>query len=279
MSPGISVESRIVAPIVVAILIAPIGTDARQARGTRAGASRRLEGKYWKAIELGGQPTPPQDPAREAHLKFESGGRISGSDGCNRITATYDLRGDRVTFRQGAATQMACLNTSGIEQPFRDALTKAARLTVASDRLELLDASGARLAVFIAVNQRPASTVAAGLAGTSWQLVKFQGSDKTTLTPDDRAKYTIEFNAGGRLAARIDCNRGMGTWTARDANQIELGSLALTRAKCPPGSLHDQIVRQWPDIRSYTMRDGHLFLTLKADRGVYEFEPKPTTRP
>src|SRR5262252_5611690 len=52
---------------------------------------------------------------------------------------------------------------------------------------------------------------AAELAGTSWQLVKFHGSDDTILAPDDRAKYTIAFGADGRLIARIDCNRGTGT--------------------------------------------------------------------
>jgi hypothetical protein len=49
--------------------------------------------------------------------------------------------------------------------------------------------------------------------------------------------------------------------------------LALTRAQCPPGSLHDQIVKQWRNIRSYVIRDGHLFLGLKVDGGIYEFEP------
>ena len=44
----------------------------------------------------------------------------------------------------------------------------------------------------------PASP-ASGLEGSSWQLVKFQGSDDTTLTPDDRTKYTIEFGTGGQL--------------------------------------------------------------------------------
>ncbi len=42
---------------------------------------------------------------------------------------------------------------------------------------------------------------------------------------------------------------------------------------CPPGSLHDQIVKQWGNIRSYVMKDGHLFLSLMADGGIYEFEP------
>ena len=50
------------------------------------------------------------------------------------------------------------------------------------------------------------------LGGTTWQLVKFEGGDETTLTPDDPAKYTIAFQSDGRLSARIDCNRGMGTW-------------------------------------------------------------------
>ena len=50
------------------------------------------------------------------------------------------------------------------------------------------------------------------LAGTSWRLVQFQGGDGKTVTVADRARYTIDFNADGTLAARIDCNRGRGTW-------------------------------------------------------------------
>jgi para-nitrobenzyl esterase len=41
---------------------------------------------------------------------------------------------------------------------------------------------------------------------------------------------------------------------------------------CPPGSLHDQIVKQLPFIRSYLIREGHLFLSLMADGGTYEYE-------
>ena len=114
------------------------------------------------------------------------------------------------------------------------------------------------------------------LSGTSWQLVRFQGGDGIVLTPDDRSKYTIEFDATGGVAARIDCNRGRGTWTSSGANQLRLGPLALTRAQCPPGSLHDQIVRQWANIRSYVTKDGRLFLSLMADGGIYELEPAAT---
>jgi heat shock protein HslJ len=111
------------------------------------------------------------------------------------------------------------------------------------------------------------------LAATSWQLVEFQGSDDKTLTPDDGAKYTIEFSSGGRVTARIDCNRGTGTWKSSGPNQLQFGPWALTRAKCPAQSMHDQIVKQWANIRSYVIKDGHLFLSLMADGGIYEFEP------
>src|SRR5262245_28251816 len=238
----------------------------------RAGGARPLEQTYWKAIELAGKPTPTQDPKREAHLQFDTG-RVFGSDGCNRITGTYQLTGDRVTFGQMAGTQMACLNPGDTETRFRDALKNATRLTVAGDRLELFDAAGIRLAAFVAGSQASVPSPSAGLAGTSWQLVKFQGGDDTTLTPDDRTKYTIEFVAGGQLTARVDCNRGRGTWKSSGSNQITFGLLALTRAKCPPGSLHDQIVKQWSNVRSYVIEDGHLFLALMADGGIYEFEP------
>lgn len=238
-----------------------------------AATIKPLEGTYWRAIALAGKLTPAQDPKREAHLQFQAGNRVSGSDGCNRVTGRYELKGDRVTFRQMAGTQMACLKLSGTEQPFREALKSATRLIIAGDRLDLLDAQGVQVASFAAGAQAAAPSPAAGLAGTSWQLVKFQGSDDTTLTPADRAKYVIEFGAAGRLTARIDCNRGRGTWKSGGPSQLQFGPLALTRAKCPTGSLHDQIVKQWGNIRSYVQRDGHLFLALMADGGIYEFEP------
>jgi para-nitrobenzyl esterase len=189
------------------------------------------------------------------------------------------VKENAITFAPMAATGMACIDSAAeVERAFRNALKRAMRLTIAGDRLDLFDAAGNRVASFTAGAQASTQPNSPSLAGTSWQLVKFQGSDGTTLTPDDRAKYTIEFSAGGRLNARVDCNRGRGTWKAAGANQVELSLLALTRATCPAGSLHDQIVKQWGYIRSYMIKDGHLFLSLMADGGIYEFEPlrKPT---
>jgi heat shock protein HslJ len=125
----------------------------------------------------------------------------------------------------------------------------------------------------------PANQRATQLGGTSWQLVKFQGGDDTSLMPDDKSKYTITFGKDGRVSARIDCNRGSGAWKSSGSNQLQFGPIALTRAMCPPGSLHDQISKNWTFVRSYIIKDGHLFLSLMADGGVYEFEPVGGSQP
>jgi para-nitrobenzyl esterase len=121
----------------------------------------------------------------------------------------------------------------------------------------------------------PAASTPPSLGGTAWRLVRFQGGDDTILTPDDGTKYTLSFGKDGTVSVRIDCNRGHGTWTTPGPSQLTLGPLALTRAMCPPGSLHDRIVRDWSFIRSHVIQRGHLFLALVADAGIYEFEPMP----
>jgi para-nitrobenzyl esterase len=111
------------------------------------------------------------------------------------------------------------------------------------------------------------------LAGTSWQLVRFQGGDGKVLAPDDRSKYTLAFNADGRVAARLDCNRGTGSWKSAGQGQLELGPMAVTRAMCPPGSLDHEISKRLFHVRSYVMKNGRLFLSMMADGGVFELEP------
>ena len=162
-------------------------------------ASRPLEGTYWKAVALAGKPVPAQAPTREAHLVFQAGGPVSGSDGCNRITGSYDLKGDRMTFGRMVGTQMACTDMGGREQEFRSSLEAARRWTIAGDRLELFDEAGTAVAAFEGRIPAPSPVTTPSLQGTAWQLVRFQGGDDTRLTPDDPAKYTIEFGAGDSL--------------------------------------------------------------------------------
>jgi para-nitrobenzyl esterase len=120
----------------------------------------------------------------------------------------------------------------------------------------------------------PASATA-GLQGSSWRLIQISMSDGVTRPAIERSRYTVGFGADGVLNVRFDCNRGRGSWKSAGPGNLEFGPLALTRALCPMGSLHDELVRQWPHVRSYVVKDGRLYLSLMADGGTIEFEPAP----
>ena len=70
--------------------------------------------------------------------------------------------------------------------------------------------------------------------------------DDKTLTPDDKAKYTITFGNDGRVSARIDCNRGTGTWKSSGPNQLQFG---------PPGDYPGDVPTGIP-LRSQSHRQG-----------------------
>jgi heat shock protein HslJ len=119
---------------------------------------------------------------------------------------------------------------------------------------------------------------ASELNGTSWQLVKLQAADESMHVPDDKSKYTITFGRDGRVTTRVDCNRASSTWKSPGAGKLQFGSWSRTSAKCGPRSLHDRIVTEGANVRSYVIKDGHLFLSGMAAGGWYELEPTPKRR-
>jgi para-nitrobenzyl esterase len=102
--------------------------------------------------------------------------------------------------------------------------------------------------------------------------VQFEGGDGRVLKPADPARYTIFLQEDGRVSARVDCNRGMSTWSSPEPSVLTLGPLGLTKMYCGPNELNDKIARDWTYVRTYTLRDGKLYLSLMADAGIYEFE-------
>jgi len=111
------------------------------------------------------------------------------------------------------------------------------------------------------------------LPGRTWQLVEIVSMDDRIYTPDDRSLYTIVFSTDGSVQIQADCNRGMGGWTSSDAGRLEFGQIGATQALCTPDSLHDPFMALFPYVRSYVVRNDHLFLATMADGSISEFEP------
>lgn len=54
-----------------------------------------------------GDPTDPTDPSRPSLVLAEDG-RLSGTDGCNRLTGSWTVDGTTLTFSALASTMMFC---------------------------------------------------------------------------------------------------------------------------------------------------------------------------
>jgi heat shock protein HslJ len=77
---------------------------------------------------------------------FGAGGQMTGSAGCNRYRAAYEVSDGRIAVGLPATTRMACPEPEGVmaqEAAFLAALQTAATYTFRGNRLELRTADGA----------------------------------------------------------------------------------------------------------------------------------------
>jgi para-nitrobenzyl esterase len=113
------------------------------------------------------------------------------------------------------------------------------------------------------------------LAGTRWQLDSIEYMDDSTFSPDDSAKYTLEFDDAGMVDMQVDCNRLRGSYAYTVPSGLEFGAMLSTQAACPPESLYNRVVKDMPFVRSFVIKDGRLHLALMADGGIYNYSPMP----
>lgn len=78
-------------------------------------------------------------------------GTVSGSAGCNRYTASYEVIDNAISIGPAATTRMFCGEPEGImdqENAFLAALQTAATYQIKADVLDMFDSEGARAATF-----------------------------------------------------------------------------------------------------------------------------------
>jgi heat shock protein HslJ len=152
---------RTVAPLTALALVA---LALRGAAAPAAAAS--LEGAPWRLGSYAGPDGRPRPVLRgtEVTVTFQDG-RVSGSAGCNRYTAGYEVAGDALRVSAAASTQAFCPEPAGVmeqEAAYLAALPTASRYRIEGDRLALEQDDGARVATYAA---RAAPGPARGPAG------------------------------------------------------------------------------------------------------------------
>jgi heat shock protein HslJ/uncharacterized lipoprotein YbaY len=84
-----------------------------------------LTGRDWVVEDIGGQGVIDES---RVTLSFGEDGRVSGSGGCNRWFADYELTGEGLSFGQAGSTMMACPEAlMNQERRFFDALGEVFR--------------------------------------------------------------------------------------------------------------------------------------------------------
>ncbi|MFQ5918563.1 MAG: META domain-containing protein [Thermoplasmata archaeon] len=109
----------------------------------------------WKLVRLdpgtGSLVTPLQ--RTELTAAFRDDGRLAGSAGCNRYGTSYETTGSTLKVNPLiAATQMWCAEPDGTmtqEDAFLQAWARVAGFDIEEDHLQLTDAQGAPVFVFV----------------------------------------------------------------------------------------------------------------------------------
>jgi heat shock protein HslJ len=128
-------------------------------RCERARADANLANTYWRVVALGGEDVPrPADGRREAQLRIRAPrndaprGEYTATAGCNTSNGRYAVDGRSLRFAPGATTRMACPPPlDALERRLADTLARTATWRIEANTLELFDAGGASLGLFLAV--------------------------------------------------------------------------------------------------------------------------------
>ena len=117
--------------------------------------SQSLAGTAWHAtgINNGRQAVVSLVAGSSVTMEFAADGKVSGTAGCNRYTASYQADGRKLRFGPAAATRKMCV-AAGVmeqEQAFLKALETVATMHMEGDRLDLRTADDA-LAVALTRN-------------------------------------------------------------------------------------------------------------------------------
>jgi putative lipoprotein len=98
-----------------------------------------LKETQWDLIELNGSPvTAASSDSRPYIYLHADSDKLTGSGGCNRLFASFDLDGSSLQFHAVAQTLMACAGNAGAQEPqLLEALKLATIYSITGDELDL----------------------------------------------------------------------------------------------------------------------------------------------
>ena len=171
-----------------------------------------LDGSAWVLAAIAGRQVPGSTTTT---LQFEQG-HLSGTDGCNRYTGTYSVKGPAFEVSpQLASTRMSCPEQVANEaQAYIAALSASKLYRIEGARLLLLSADGTTLATLAAQSLL--------LEGTSWNAIGINNGRQAVQSVVKDTTVTLSFGAGGDASGSAGCNHYSGRYQA-SGSSISIG--------------------------------------------------------
>ena len=188
-----------------------------------------LEGTAWVLSSLPGRTLLASEPAT---LNFE-GGRVQGSDGCNRYSAPFSTKGSTLEILpRGVSTQMACApEVMRQAEAFMAALQSAKSFRLSDGALQLLGADGAVLATLEAQSRI--------LAGTQWRVTGINNGKGAVISVLSGSAVDIAFDHEGRASGSAGCNRFTAGYDS-DGSKLRFLAPGATRKMCATEGVMEQ---------------------------------------
>jgi len=105
-----------------------------------------------------------------------------------------------------------------------------------------------------------------------WQWVRTLYYDDRKAEPEDPKNYTVQFQEGGILHVKADCNQKGGTYSVTtEDRRLSIEITHSNKAACLERSLEDEFVHGLSAASIYFIKDGDFYIGLKYDSGTMRF--------
>jgi heat shock protein HslJ len=226
-----------------------------------------LDGTAWILKSLGGR-TPAVGAT--ATLRFD-GGRVQGTDGCNRYSAPVAMQGAHISIGPRAATtNMACPpDIMKQADGFMAALTSAARYRVSGGALSLLGGDGVLLATFAPQPQ--------SLAGSSWRATGINNGKGGVVSVLADTNVTMSFARDGKVAGSAGCNNYTTTFQEGGGALTFMAAAATRRMCATPGVMEQEqsFLKALESVATMRMEGDDLELRTKDGALAVELRRSP----
>lgn len=217
--------AKLSAPIIILLMILIMTACSSSS------SSNLVDQSWLLTTVLGEQPLP----GTIITLEFGEGGKVGGSSGCNRYSASYTFDGNQLSFgEQMATTMMACLEpVMQQEREYLQVLAGTKTFQLEDDVLTLFDGDGEEVASFVLISQ--------SLAGTSWTVIGYNNGRGGVVSLISGTEITANFTDDGRISGNSGCNTYSAQFETQDG-KINIGTAEVTEMACiePEGVMEQE---------------------------------------